>query len=426
MATITLAELYVHHTVDRDVFSRLAIDLRRDAPECLLVVALWLWLEDTTCSNVMTKIVGLSNSMLDALVNEAVLCLKCLEPATPTASGGGMPLTARVIGRDVSMHTISKNKYTAISGIKVFLKNVCTWIFTDILMQVLPAPSRANPNSSLTIPGFPHPVFGSMEVFARPSGFVLPVEGLWGWKLTHDALEDDRTVFLTFSRVGILSAHAAGFSLIVVIEKGQRCGVFSWLGLTANVPSKLWKLIFNMGICYGIQLLHCYLEVIGSNGPSGSSSPFVYSSYFFDKNLYCWHFAPTVGFLLVCFFKAIEPVHLSHALYLNFIIPMGILYSLALWHSNSAHIYPKASYAHRSFFNWIALKREQLVSNTMLNMFSISLGITSTAYGKASFDGWGVICQLGAVTSQPSRTWLVVAFFWSVINDAVTPVNLME
>ena len=201
MASITLAELHLFHAIDREVFSRLVITLKRQPAQSLLIMALLLWLEDAKNCDIVSKLAKVSDSLLDAVTNEADLCLNILKAKTSTTHGGSLNLMSRFMATEITLKTISKLKYTAISGVKAFLKNVCAWIFTDILLQVLPTPSNVNFNvSPLFVPGFPHPLFGSIEIFLLPLNFTLPVEGLWGWKLNFEAPIDDRTIFLTFSR----------------------------------------------------------------------------------------------------------------------------------------------------------------------------------------------------------------------------------
>ncbi|XP_010667090.1 uncharacterized protein LOC104884180 [Beta vulgaris subsp. vulgaris] len=200
MASIKLHELHLFHSIDRDIFSRLVITLKRQASQTLLVMALWLWLEDAKHCEIISKLTRLSNNLLDAIANEATLCLNCLKSKSPTTQGGSLHLMSRVIDEEISLKTISLMKYTAISGLKAFLNEVCAWIFSDILLQILPIPSNWNITTPLYIPGFPHPTFGALEIYALPSSVTIPIKGLWGWKLNFEAPIDDRTIFLTFSR----------------------------------------------------------------------------------------------------------------------------------------------------------------------------------------------------------------------------------
>ncbi|KAE9586954.1 putative sugar phosphate transporter domain-containing protein [Lupinus albus] len=183
----------------------------------------------------------------------------------------------------------------------------------------------------------------------------------------------------------------------------------------------------------------------------------VYNKYILDKKLYNWSFpisltmihmsfCASLAFLLVRVFRVVEPVSMSRELYLTSVVPIGALYSLSLWLSNSAYIYLSVSFIQMLkalmpvavYSIGVMLKKENYKNDTMFNMLSISLGVAVAAYGEARFDTWGVILQLGAVAFEATRLtsaltmnvagvvkdWLLIAFSWSVIKDTVTPINL--
>ncbi|KAL5559334.1 hypothetical protein UlMin_035545 [Ulmus minor] len=190
--SITLEELHLFHKVDREMFSRLVIELGRDPVESLLVMAVWLWLESKKgYPRIIVKIMGVSNVIVNAAADEAVLCLKCLETSTPGEElSGGIPLTVRIMESETfSLETIRCNRLVAVNEIKYVLNNVCARIFTDILLRVLGG----------TCFGFLHPVFGDVNIVTPPSDNDIPRgESTWGWE--EKVLEEERTLFLTFSR----------------------------------------------------------------------------------------------------------------------------------------------------------------------------------------------------------------------------------
>ncbi|MQK22670.1 hypothetical protein EI013_30350, partial [Escherichia coli] len=55
-------------------------------------------------------------------------------------------------------------------------------------------------------------------------------------------------------------------------------------------------------------------------------------------------FCSSLAYLLVRVFKLVEPVSMSRDLYLRSVVPIGALYSLSLWFSNSAYIYLSVSF----------------------------------------------------------------------------------
>ena len=85
-----------------------------------------------------------------------------------------------------------------------------------------------------------------------------------------------------------------------------------------------------------------------------SFSVIVYNKYILDKKMYNWpfpisltmihmSFCATLAILLVRVLRIVEPVSMSRHVYLSSVVPIGALYSLSLWLSNSAYIYLSVS-----------------------------------------------------------------------------------
>lgn len=157
-----------------------------------------------------------------------------------------------------------------------------------------------------------------------------------------------------------------------------------------------------------------------------SFSVIVYNKYILDKSMYNWPFpisltmihmlfCSSIAFLLVRVFKVVEPVSMTRDLYLKSVVPIGLLYSLSLWFSNSAYIYLSVSFIQMLkalmpvavYSIGVAFKKETFKSNAMINMLSISFGVAIAAYGEARFDTTGVILQLAAVAVEATRLVLI-------------------
>ncbi|KAK2660709.1 hypothetical protein Ddye_007242 [Dipteronia dyeriana] len=209
---ISIAELHMYHRIDREVFTRLVTTLMRDPAESLLVIAVWLWLEDKGFSSLISMMSKLSNQMVNVLAREAVSGLNCLEsdrvPNVPP--NDGMYFTSRLLDRtDLSRLFFYHNRFSIIVGVKKVLNNVCAKIFTDILPLIMGIQVRLN--QPIPVAGFPHQLFGDVEIVRRAMNYVeIPaISGgdqilqLWGMPVIiqeNDVSEDDRTMFLTFSR----------------------------------------------------------------------------------------------------------------------------------------------------------------------------------------------------------------------------------
>ncbi|KAJ7956683.1 Sugar phosphate/phosphate translocator like [Quillaja saponaria] len=152
----------------------------------------------------------------------------------------------------------------------------------------------------------------------------------------------------------------------------------------------------------------------------------VYNKYILDRKMYNWPypisltmihmgFCSSLAYLLVRVFKVVEPVSMSRELYLSSVVPIGALYSLSLWFSNSAYIFLSVSFIQMLkalmpvavYSIGVLFKKDHFKSNTMANMLSISLGVAIAAYGEAKFDSWGVMLQLLAVAFEATRLVLI-------------------
>jgi hypothetical protein len=209
---ITGKEVHLFYQMDRELFCFLIFKLHREVTQSLLVMALWLWLEKVGCHNLIKKVSILSGTLINALVSEAVTCLQILEMDNPIIPiGGGLPLTKIITQKEISLQMFNMKRYTSVTGIKIVLNQICARIFDDILQIVLKrqniiatqgTTSRTHtPNIPLTLPGFPHPLFGTFDLSPRTENINLSDERIWIEKRPYDdATNDDRSLFLTFSR----------------------------------------------------------------------------------------------------------------------------------------------------------------------------------------------------------------------------------
>ncbi|CAA7016077.1 unnamed protein product [Microthlaspi erraticum] len=199
MSISSIEQLHVFHARDRKIFTKLVLHFARSPAESLLVMATWFWLEDFGFGDTLSSLMAFNDPIIADLADEAVSCFRCLESPEPPQTLDWIPLTTRFMANPISLQIIYKNRYSAITGIKNFLSTVCSKIFSDILQLVLPPSSRIS--LPMNIPGFPHPTFGG--IFVRPHVMAMDSitpRGLWGWNANCIATENDRTVFLTFSR----------------------------------------------------------------------------------------------------------------------------------------------------------------------------------------------------------------------------------
>ncbi|XVE54416.1 hypothetical protein DITRI_Ditri03aG0079400 [Diplodiscus trichospermus] len=153
----------------------------------------------------------------------------------------------------------------------------------------------------------------------------------------------------------------------------------------------------------------------------------VYNKYILDRKMYNWPypisltlihmgFCSSIAVLLVRTFHVVDlPSSMSPSLYLSSVVPIGALYALSLWLSNSAYIYLSVSFIQMLkalmpvavYSIGVLFSKESFKASTMANMLTISLGVAIAAYGEAKFNAWGVFLQLGAVAFEATRLVLI-------------------
>ena len=209
MAPITTEELRLFHNIDRELFCRLIFKQKLGITQSLLVMGLWLWLENTGYPNIITTMMKLSDSMVKSLAKEAATCLNFLEVENPHIPiGGDLPLTRILVQRDISLMLFIEKRFVAIAGIRSILNNICARIFSDILRIILRSTNNTNIASTsransrpLVVPGFPHPLFGAFNVPPEIEDLDLSDERIWtSGRPSNHVTEEDKTMFLTFSR----------------------------------------------------------------------------------------------------------------------------------------------------------------------------------------------------------------------------------
>ncbi|KAL8223417.1 hypothetical protein R6Q57_018892 [Mikania cordata] len=152
----------------------------------------------------------------------------------------------------------------------------------------------------------------------------------------------------------------------------------------------------------------------------------IYNKYILDRSMYNWPypisltmihmaFCSSLAYILVSVIKIVKPVQINRHVYFKSIVPIGFLYSISLWLSNSAYIYLSVSFIQMLkalmpvavYSIGVLFKKDSFKSQTMSNMLTISFGVAIAAYGESKFDQVGVFLQLGAVVFEATRLVLI-------------------
>ncbi|KAL6906051.1 hypothetical protein ACP4OV_003652 [Aristida adscensionis] len=160
-----------------------------------------------------------------------------------------------------------------------------------------------------------------------------------------------------------------------------------------------------------------------------SFSVIVYNKYILDPKMYGWPFPISLTMIHMAFCAALAAAlvrvlrvvdvptspPMTPRLYAASVVPIGALYALSLWFSNSAYIYLSVSFIQMLkalmpvavYSLAVALRTDAFRRASMLNMLGISAGVAVAAYGEARFDAFGVTLQLAAVAAEATRLVLI-------------------
>jgi hypothetical protein len=160
-----------------------------------------------------------------------------------------------------------------------------------------------------------------------------------------------------------------------------------------------------------------------------SFSVIVYNKYILDPKMYGWPFPISLTMIHMAFCASLAAAlvrvlrvvdvpsspPMTPSLYAASVLPIGALYALSLWFSNSAYIYLSVSFVQMLkalmpvavYSLAVALRTDSFRRASMLNMLGISAGVAVAAYGEARLDAFGVALQLAAVAAEATRLVLI-------------------
>ncbi|KAL0541038.1 hypothetical protein IC582_021068 [Cucumis melo] len=154
--TITQEEFNMFHTIDRKLFSRMVFSLGREPDESVRVMGFWLWLEKNgEESSLVYKILGLPDVLVDALCDEAVMSLACIEndkfPFEPDSTVD-VPLIQHVSKTPVSLRFFHLNRLGILRGVTKMCNDICNRAFLDILQALHTRRAISRAPAAVSIP----------------------------------------------------------------------------------------------------------------------------------------------------------------------------------------------------------------------------------------------------------------------------------
>ena len=126
-------------------------------------------------------------------------------------------------------------------------------------------------------------------------------------------------------------------------------------------------------------------------------------------------FCSCMAFLIIRVFKLVNSNDLDRQTYVQKIVPVGALFALSLWLSNTAYVYLSVAFIQMlkalmpaSVYTVGCLMGiEQFTYARLANMFVITLGVCIASYGELNFHLLGVLIQLASVCAEAFRLGLV-------------------
>ncbi|KAK9154431.1 hypothetical protein Sjap_001911 [Stephania japonica] len=218
---ISVEDFYAFHTIDRELFARLVIDLRRDPCNSILSLALFLWFNNIGFPDLVVKLRSLPDAVVDVVGEEAAIILTYLETGTlpplvqPNALDSLIPTIRGLMDSRLTFQFFQDQRIRVLNGVGQFMEDVCSRAFTDILQRLMVIREREAATTSAGHQHFTMPTnFGvrspmpPMAPVVPPryvvvqDPMVTPQMGVATPMPMNESLatQQERAMFMTFSR----------------------------------------------------------------------------------------------------------------------------------------------------------------------------------------------------------------------------------
>ncbi|MED6205287.1 hypothetical protein PIB30_016473 [Stylosanthes scabra] len=151
---VSQEELFLFHSIDRELYKILVLKLSREPMQSMHVLAFWLWLERAGYRRIIEKLLRLPHSLINQAADEALSCLNFIHSAETSVRNcsynNGMITVTRsiVIDKEFSLEILLRERNSAVQGVSKVMHGVCLRAFADIMNQVVHDPTRNNYNST--------------------------------------------------------------------------------------------------------------------------------------------------------------------------------------------------------------------------------------------------------------------------------------
>ncbi|KAJ0229055.1 hypothetical protein HA466_0319390 [Hirschfeldia incana] len=193
--SITKEEFNAFHKFERDLFTRVVISLRRDISLSFEVMCFLIYLEKSVLmSNLIYNLVSLPDLIINTVVDEVVLCLRCLSyesfamflASLRNTDSLSIPWIRRMTRQNFTLGVIYQKREDILLEMKKHLKSICYPAFEDICVRFGMHNKEQMYSSS-------HFLCAQQATTNYAAAGTNNVEG-------QQVAAEDRTVFLTFSK----------------------------------------------------------------------------------------------------------------------------------------------------------------------------------------------------------------------------------
>ncbi|KAK9081782.1 hypothetical protein Syun_031228 [Stephania yunnanensis] len=179
---ISVEDFYAFHTIDRELFTRLVIDLRRDPGYSILSLALFLWFDNIGFPDVVVKLRSLPDAVVDVVGEEATIILRYLEMGTlppsaqPNALENLIPTIRGLMDSRLTFQFLQEQRIRVLYGVSQFMEDVCSRAFVDIVQRLAVVREREAASTSVGHQPFVMPTnFGVRPPVVPPMAPAVPL-----------------------------------------------------------------------------------------------------------------------------------------------------------------------------------------------------------------------------------------------------------
>ncbi|KAI5674271.1 hypothetical protein M9H77_14635 [Catharanthus roseus] len=127
------------YTMERELYSFLAVELWRNPHEAIQAMALWLWFERLGFKNIVQRIWSLPRMLINKSTDEAIICYRCIRDPhfAYSSKATEIPLTCSILEEKISPEFFHENRETVIDGIRNVVNEVCATALEDLYIATV-------------------------------------------------------------------------------------------------------------------------------------------------------------------------------------------------------------------------------------------------------------------------------------------------